>query len=120
MTGQISYTKCEHEVLPGFRQKINKAESTEDVKKFFVYTAIELLETAFKGKMHFVYEDFALMPQSKSLFFVSERLLLSNEFKSVWNNSDLPRVIHRFAESAIRRYRHLEKHPEKTDAKIRM
>jgi hypothetical protein len=120
MTTQFSFTKYEHEVLPTFRQKINKAESTEDVKKFFVYTAIDLLENIFEGKMNFEYEDVALLPDSKSQFAVSERIFSSEQFKSVWNNSDLPRVICRFALSAIHRHRHLEKHPEKTDAKIRM
>lgn len=120
MTTQFSFTKYEHEVLPTFRQKISKAESTEDVKKFFVYTAIHLLKTVFEGKMNFEYEDITLLPHSKSQYSVSERILSSDHFKSVWNNSDLPRVIYRLALSAMNRHRHLEKHPEKTDSKIRM
>jgi len=50
MTKQLSFTKYEHKILPNFRQKISKAESTEDVKKFFVYTAKELFENILKDK----------------------------------------------------------------------
>jgi hypothetical protein len=120
MAKQLSFTKHEHEVLPDLRQKLNKAESTEDVKKFFIYTALELLEKIFEGEMHFDYEDIALTPGSTSNYTVSQRLLSSEAFTSVWNHSDLPNLMGRLAESAINRYRHLEKHPEKTDAKIRI
>jgi len=34
MTEQESFTKHEHAILPNFREKINRSESTEDVKKF--------------------------------------------------------------------------------------
>jgi hypothetical protein len=57
---KYSFTRHEREILPGFRQRINKAESTEDVKKFFVYTVKELCENIFEGEMDFRYEDFKL------------------------------------------------------------
>lgn len=120
MVRQVSFTKHENRVLPNFRQMINKAESTEDVKKFFVYTAKELLESIFEGKMEFEYGDFMLTRNRAPYFRLSERVLALEDFKFVWNDSDLPRVLCRFAESAMRRCKHLEKHPEKTDAKIRI
>ncbi len=36
MSKQISYSKYGNQVLPHFRERLNKAESTEDLKKFFV------------------------------------------------------------------------------------
>jgi len=120
MVKQLSFTKHENKMLPKFREKINKAESNEDLKKFFVYTVIELFETIFQEKMDFHYEDIALNPDSEPYYVLSNRLRESPEFGSVWKDSDLPHVVYRMAESAIGRYRHLEKHPEKTDAKIRM
>lgn len=120
MTGKKSFTKHENKIFPGFRDNISKAESTEDVKKFFVYTAKRLFEEVFEGRMEFDYQDFVLTPNNENLYELSERLVSSGDFSSVWGNSDLPRVVTRLAESAVRRYRHLEKHPEKTDSKIRM
>jgi hypothetical protein len=120
MTKKFSFTRYEREILPNFRQKISKAESTEDVKKFFFYTVKELFNSVFKGQMGFDYEEFKLTPDRKPYYRLSERLLSSKDFTSVWNDSDLPRVVNRLAESSIRRCKHLEKHPEKTDSKIRM
>lgn len=120
MTRQFSFSKYENELLPDFRLKINLAESTEDVKKFFVYTTKELFEHIFEGKLDIKYEDIMLMPSAEPFYTVNERLSSQQDFSSVWNNSDLPSVIGRFAEASTKRYKHLEKKPEKTDAKIRM
>ena len=120
MKKEFSFTRYERGILPNFRQKISKAESTEDVKKFFVYTVNELFSNVFEGQLEFDYEDFELMPDGEPHYQLSKRLLSSKDFTSVWNYSDLPRVVNRLAESSIRRYTHLEKHPEKTDSKIRM
>ena len=119
MIKQLSFTRYEHKILPNFRQMISKAESTEDVKKFFVYTAIELFENIFKGKMDFEYEDIALMPDSDPHYKVSKRLFSFKDFAFAWNDSDLPVIIDHLAESAMHRYMHLQKHPEKTEAKIK-
>ena len=119
MTKQLSFTKCEHKVLPKFRHRINEAESTEDVKKFFVQTTKELFEDVFEGKMDFEYEDFKLRVDIDPFYALSDRIMSSNSIKSVWNASDLPRVVCRLAESAVGRYKRLEKNPEKSNTKIR-
>ncbi len=120
MTKQLSFTKSEQGVLPDFRQRINLAESTEDVKKFFVYTVKELFDAVFERKIDIAYEDVELNFADDPYFSLSDRLLALDEFSSVWNCSDLPNVLARFAKSAINRSKHLEKHPEKTNSKIRM
>jgi len=120
MTKQLSFTKYEHKVLPNFRQKINKAESTEDVKKFFTQTAKELFEDIFGEKMIFGHEDFNLRMDNAPPYTLSDRILSSENIKSVWNESDLSRVVLRLAASAMRRYKHLENNPEKSDTKIRI
>jgi hypothetical protein len=120
MTEKLSFTKYEHDCLPGFRQRINKAESVEDVRKVFAYTTRVLLEKVFTGEVRLRDDDVTLKLLEKSHFSLSDRLFSMKGFKSTWNNSDLPRMVGRFAETAARRIKHLEKHPEKTDAKIRM
>jgi hypothetical protein len=73
----------------------------------------ELLESILPEKFGFEYEDVALMPGSEPYYVLSKRLLSSDAFKSVWNNSDLPHLLSRIAKSAVHRYKHLQKHPEK-------
>ena len=120
MSDQISFTKYENRILPHFRQKINSAESTEDVKKFFIQTTTNLLREIFGEKLDLQYDDVELMPNRDPYYRVSDRLVSSRDFSLIWDESDLSRVMFRLASSASHRYRHLMKNPEKTDAKIRM
>jgi hypothetical protein len=119
MSPQISFTKYENEVLPDFRKKLNLAESTEDVINFFGQTITELGKSIFEGKIDIDYEDITLIFDHEPHYKINKRLFHSDEFTSAWNASDLSRVIGRFAKSAMKRYKRLEKYSEKTDTKIR-
>jgi hypothetical protein len=120
MTKQLSFSAYERRVLPQFREKMNKAETTEDVRKVFVRTVEALLNGVLDGRIKVESEDLLLLPDSERHYQISEGLRADELLKSYWTESDLPRVINRFAESAIGRHKHLEKHPEKTELKIRM
>jgi hypothetical protein len=120
MTRRLSFTKYEQKSLPDFRQRINHTESIEDVKKFFAYAVIDLLNDVFEEKIRFDYNDFILKPDLEPYFTVSRRLLSNTEFSSLWSISDLPQVVGRLAEPAGHRCKRLSKHAQKTDAKIRM
>lgn len=119
MARQMSYTKHENRLLHDLRQKLNKAESTEDVKKFFVHTSRKLFDSVSDGRMSSRYEDIALIPGSAPYYQVEKRLSETEAFDAIWTNSDLSRVLGRFAEAAVGHYRHLAKNPEKTRSKIR-
>ena len=120
MSKQISFTRIENDLLPEYRRKIGMAESTEDIKKFFVYTIQELLQRAFDGKIAVAYEDIALDPDNPPHYRLSETLRTQEEFAAVWPGSDLAHIIARFTETAMNHYRHLARNPDKTEAKIRM
>ena len=119
MTKTQSFSKEENELLPKFRKLTNEAESTEDVKKFFVYCIQELFDHAMNGRLHLQFDDIGLQPQGKQPYFISEQVQANADFSAVWQNSDLPHIVSRMAEQALGHYRHLEKNPLKTEAKIR-
>ncbi|MEN8135335.1 MAG: hypothetical protein ABFS18_07330 [Thermodesulfobacteriota bacterium] len=120
MSKMMSYSKIEKTILHDFRNKVNHAESTEDLKKFFTYSAQELFNNVFAGKMTFDFDDISLQPDGAPHFQLHERLLSANAFKAVWDSSDLPQVMGRLAKAAANHYVRLEKNPAKTEAKIRM
>jgi hypothetical protein len=99
---------------------MNKAESTEDVRNAFVQTVEALLNGVLDGRVRVQSEDLLLLPDTEPHYRVSGGLRSDALLKSYWKDSDLPRVIHRLAESASGRHKHLEKHPERTELKIRM
>ena len=115
-----SFRKFEHMILPRFRQKINEAESTEDIQKMFTLSIMNMFEKAFNGRLPLEYGDVRLEPHKHPHFSVSRRLLKDRNIRSIWGDSDILQILEGLAESAAHRHKHLEKHPEKTDAKIRM
>lgn len=119
MAKQVSFTKYENEALRAYRQKLSSAESSEDVRKFFLYTTQTLFRDVFGGNLRVESEDITLVPEAKPYYRFADRILSAELFDTTWRQSDLPRVVSRFAESAASRMKHLEKHPEKTDQKIR-
>ena len=118
MTKSFSFSRHEQKLRPGLRKQISSAESTEDVKKFFAYTVLNLFGSVFQKKIAFEYEDIRLDLTRREGFSVDKRLLRTPEFVSVWQNSDLPHIVKRMAEYAIKHYKHLETHPDKTEAKM--
>jgi hypothetical protein len=119
MSRQLSFTKFEKELLPDFRQKISSAESSEDVKTFYARTSLALFDKALEGEFPLVFEDIMLQPGNDDKYVLSDRLRASQNFTDAWNTSDLPNILNRFTDMALNRFVHLEKHQEKTDAKIR-
>ena len=118
MARQLSFSKYEQQLRPELRQNLNIAESTEDVKKFFVYTIQKLFGRVLEGKEAFRYEDIQLAPMEQSGFIISEKVLGDPEFAAVWQNSDLSHIVKRIAGAAGNRHKHLQKNPAKTEAKI--
>ena len=119
MTKQISFSKHENEVLHGFRNKMNTAESTEDVKKFFNYTVIKLLNDIFENSVKIDSEDIHLETDGKKSYLIEDSLLKQERFQNIWNNSDIKRILGTFADISLKRYKHLETNPEKTKLKIK-
>lgn len=60
----------------------------------------------------------SLVPDKREGYTLSPVLLRGRHFMQVWNTSGLPHIVKRVAEFAVKRYKHLEKHPDKTEAKI--
>jgi hypothetical protein len=119
MTKQISFSKHENEILHGFRNKMNNAESTEDVKKFFNYTVIKLLNDIFENSVKIDSEDIRLETDGKKSYLIEDSLLKQERFQNIWNNSDIKRILGTFADISLKRYKHLETNPEKTKLKIK-
>ncbi|GAU07647.1 hypothetical protein [Desulfoplanes formicivorans] len=119
MSEQTSFTRFENQAFPTFRMKLGKAESTEDVKKFFFQTLRDLFDKIFGDEINFEREHIVLAPGETPCLHIAEALTSQPAFAHAMNDSDLDRVLERFAQAAVNRYIHLAKNNEKTNAKIR-
>ncbi|HML59958.1 hypothetical protein [Solidesulfovibrio sp.] len=121
MSRIASYTKLEREVAPKFRESMGLAESTADVRKFFVYSMLELVNGVLAGQdgeFDVYYEDIALTPEQAPGYALSPRLAAHTPMAAALRESDLPAILARFAEVAGNTFRYLQKKPEKTESKI--
>lgn len=118
MTKHVSFTQFEHDIRHEFRQNLNLAESTEDVKKFFVYAFHKLVEQVLGDKILLGYDDICLKDGKEDGFALSNTLKENDDFMEIWHHSDLRQILSRFAETANKHNKHLEKHPAKTERKI--
>ena len=113
-----SYAKIERDLKGEYKKKMNAAESTEDVKKFFGQTALRLFGRVFEGEVAIDYEDVRLDANRPRGFRLREGLTSDETIQKVWDGSDLPDIVGRFATQAGKRMKDLEKHPERTESKI--
>ena len=120
MENQISFSTLGNECVHKFRDKINNAENIVDLRNHFAYTVIDFLNQIFEeSQLYIDADDIKFNPENKYLYTLSERLTNNLEFKKIWDISDLKNVIYKFADSANKRYIHINKHNEKTNKKIR-
>lgn len=119
MKKKKSFSKIEQDVRHNFRKNLNVAESTEDVKKFFIYAVQDLIGQAFAGRVTVDFDDINLDPQAEGGFVCCTALREHDEFMESWQHSDLPEIVGRLAENALNHIKHLEeKLPNKTEAKL--
>lgn len=118
MNKQVSYSKIENEVRAHFRNNLNQAESSEDVRKFFAYAVRELIDKAFEGEITFHFGDIELASGQEQAFLIHQGLLHDLTFMNAWHNSDLHPIIERMAVTAAKHLKHFDKMPDKTEAKM--
>ncbi|UZP66707.1 hypothetical protein N1030_13965 [Desulfovibrio mangrovi] len=111
MTRQMSFTKIQQEITPAFRQRMDHAESTEDIKKFFVHSMQDLFSRALESDIPVEYEEITLEPESEHGFMLADSLMGRDSFYQTWTQSDLPSIVGYFAQYAVKRFRHLERNP---------
>jgi len=118
MTRKTSFTRLGNAVQPLFRESMTRAESTADVRKFFAYTLLELFNGAVEGRLEPAYEDIELTPGLAPGYALAARLREHPVFAELLRESDLAAIVERFAQAAGNRYKHLEKNPARTEAKM--
>ena len=114
-----SFNKLEKELVPLYRNRLNHAESVEDVKKFFSYTMKIFFNRIMGGSYEIQAEDLQLLPQQVPHYQFSNDITSNSKFKQLWLDSDLSKIVNRFAESGYHRYQHLEENKLKTRRKIK-
>lgn len=120
MTRQQSFTRIENELLLRFRKQLNEAESRGEMQRFFWHSIRDQFAQAAGDRVSAADENIDLLPEGKETLRLSDRVRFTLGFAEVWEVSDLPQIVGRFAAAARNRFWHLAKNLEKTEAKIRI
>lgn len=107
------------EVFHSFREKINHAEDKVDLMNSFSMAAGEVVRMSMKNNADIRADDITLDVNSPRGFNYSERLNSNPDFRELLQGSDLESQILHLADSAKHRCKHLLKHTERTNLKIR-
>lgn len=118
MTNVRSHTRHEQHLRKEFRAKLNTSESSEDVRKLFVNAFRELMSLVFEGALDIRNDDINLDPTEELGFRISRRLNNNRLFREEWDESDLPSIVCRLAETARKRIVRFDKNFDKTESKI--
>jgi hypothetical protein len=118
MTVQSSFTKVRNDLMHGFREKMSRAESTEDVRKFYVNTMLDLISRVVGQNTTLNPDDIRLSPESTDGYFLNPTVIDHPHFRAAWNDSDLPHIMDDFTQKALNRYSRLSTGNEKTRLKI--
>lgn len=106
-------------VAHSFREKINHAEDRVDLMNSFAMAACEVLKMSMKNSADIRADDITLDINSIKGFNYSERIRSKPEFRELLEGTDLESQIIHLADSARHRCKHLLKHTERTNLKIR-
>ncbi|MES9994935.1 hypothetical protein [Desulfovibrio aminophilus] len=118
MSRMLSYTKIENRLSQDYRQRVNTAESAEDVRKAFAWLLRDLLGGILETEVGLEEGDVRLAPETPDGFELGPAIMENPDFSGLWEGSDLGAILRRQAALAVNRLKHLSKHPERTEAKL--
>jgi hypothetical protein len=120
MKKQMSFSNLERKYAHELRNKINHSENVSDLRRLFQHTVSNFLLEVFEEEDFTIREeDIQFDPEHKKYYSISDELQRKPAFKKIWDNSDLPNLLHRFSKAINNHYVALNKHNERTEKKIR-
>ncbi len=118
MGEKISFSNVSNDFVHNFRERINHSEDINDLMTNFSYTVSLFINTVSPDNLGAIVADIKFIPDCSRHFEINKALFEVEEFKNLYNDSDMDSIISKFAESANHRYMHLMKHTERTNSKI--
>ncbi len=104
---QQTFNPLENEIQHQLRNRLNHAENSQDVQHAFQHAVRDLLLGIFNEKIRFIENDIEFAPQHAPFYRFAPVISADELFTCTWSNSDLPHILHRFAEQAAHRHRQI-------------
>ena len=102
MQRPTTFAATESGVLPKFTHAMEHSRSVADVRKYFVYAMLEVLNAVLDGQVELAYEDISLAPHAPG-YVLSSRLAEHPVFSALRQTSDIDAILARFAAASATR-----------------
>jgi hypothetical protein len=119
MTQKLSFSALEREFRAVFRDKIDKSEDAQDVEKLFTHVVGQLVRQALSDQVDVLDTDIVYDAEAPFRYAVSGKLADDARFRDVYDNSDLPAILKRFADTAHKTIGHYQKVNVQNASKLR-
>jgi RNA binding exosome subunit len=117
MNEQLSYVKHQNALIHQYRERINHAESEQDIKRMFFQIMKDLFIDIFEDDLGLEFNHVNLRPDEKTFFRLDSQIAQHPRLHVALEHSDLQLILSTFAKQACH---HLQRHPENTERKIRI
>ncbi|MDP2849315.1 MAG: hypothetical protein Q8O35_14170 [Humidesulfovibrio sp.] len=118
MHADSSLTKHENELSRSLRQRVNSAESTQDVQNAFAAFLRDMLSRATGSEVVLDEGDVRVDPKVEDGFILGPGITANKDFAGFLERSDLLPILRRQAIDSVNRINHLGKNTVRAEAKI--
>jgi hypothetical protein len=118
MHADSSLTKHENELSRSLRQRVNSAESTQDVQNAFAAFLRDMLSRATGSEVVLDEGDVRVDPKVEDGFILGPGITANKDFAGFLERSDLLPILRRQAIDSVNRINHLGKNTLRAEAKI--
>ncbi len=119
MGKSLSFSGLEKQFLHEFRNRVILSQDPNELENLFHHMVDKIVNSASLAHMNINVKDFIIDPQHQDGYRMAEPLLAREEFRQIYENSDLRQIIGRFAQPICKRSIHLKRNPKRSDTKIR-
>jgi hypothetical protein len=105
MSGMISFTKYEKEIIHHYREALIEAKRIDDVANTFIDTVFKLFKTIVPDLPDNYIEYVGFAPEANKKYIIDNPL--KEYLEDLFEKSDLESIVERLVEMAYNRYKHL-------------
>ena len=118
MNEQQSYIRYQNALIHPYRERLNRAESDQDIKKLYFHIVKDLFIDIFEDDLGLKFHHINLLPDKEPFFRLDSELAEHPKLQAAFEHSDLRLILSTFASQGCHHVLHLQGHPKNTESKI--
>jgi hypothetical protein len=118
MNEQQSYIRYQNALIHQYRERINHAESDQDLTRMYFQIMKDLFIDIFEDDLGLEFHHIDLLPDTEPFFCLDSKIAEHPRMQAALEHSDIQSILSNFARQACHHLLHLQRHPENTESRI--